>query len=364
MKRMTTRTAAAGALLAGLVAGYAAAGPEWQINDASSMKLSFLGQVHASYTDASAPDANRGDAYLRRARIILDGQITDGVRFFVETDNDNAGRNGMPAASTDIQDAFVDVRIAGLDHWVKAGLILLPFSFENRASAASLLGNDYNSEAIKLVNTFVWRDMGAELHGNFGARLAYAVGLFDGYDGFAAPALEKNADAPPRLTGHVAVNLLGDVETGWFYTQNRLHKTPYLSVGAGLDAQDDATRAVSTNAAAVAEEEDARAVVVDVQSGFNLGDRLALTVNAAVYEWDSALFRGNTGFVESGLTLDRTMLTLKYSQTRPSAPGAGFGEDYTAGLHYFLKGHGARAGLEYRWGTSPDQALLGVQFLL
>jgi len=95
------------------------------------------------------------------------------------------------SGSTEIQHVFLDARLIECDNeiWAKAGLILLPFSFETRVSAASLLGIDYNIEAIKLVNTFIWRDYGAELHGNFGKKLAYAVGIFDGYD---AKGSDKN----------------------------------------------------------------------------------------------------------------------------------------------------------------------------
>ena len=39
-------------------------------------------------------------------------------------------------------------------------------------------------------------------------------------------------------------------------------------------------------------------------------------------------------------------------------------EDYTAGLHYFMRGHNARTGIEYRWGDSDSMVLAGVQFLL
>jgi hypothetical protein len=56
------------------------------------------------------------------------------------------------------------------------------------------------------------------------------------------------------------------------------------------------------------------------------------------------------------------MLTLKYSLQDPD--GKDNIEDYTAGLHYFLKGHNARAGVEYRWGDSPTTVLMGLQFLL
>jgi len=336
------------------------AGPEWELGEGSSMKLSFLGQVHANYVDGDEPG---GDVLLRRARFILSGQVLDGVKFFVETDNDGAGRRGTSGVSTDIQDAFVDVRIRDWDHWVKAGLILLPFSFENRSSAASLLGNDYNSESIRFVNHFVWRDLGAELHGNCGKRFAYTVGAFDGYDGYATTGFEKNIDAMPRFTGHAAFNIIGDVQTGWFYSQNRLHKGPYLSVGVGVDRQDDATSTIDTNVANIVSE-DAVAWVADLQSGYNIGDEVAVTVNAALYEWHNALFKGRTAFVESGVLFRDTMMTMKYGQARPFEEGPGFAEDYTVGLHYFLKEHNARAGLEYRWGTGDETALLGLQFLL
>jgi hypothetical protein len=161
----------------------------------------------------------------------------------------------------------------------------------------------------------------------------------------------------------VALNVIGEAETGWFYTQNRFAKAPYLSLGGGLDTQQRATWSTCTNRYDILAR-DSDAWVLDAQSGFALGPDLSLTVNAGIYGWDSALFTGHTGFLESGLLFRKAMLTGKYSQVRPLYGAAAVTEDYTAGLHYFLKGHQARAGVEYRWGTSPDLALLGLQFLL
>lgn len=333
------------------------AGPKWELTEDgdSWMKLSFLGQVHASYEDNAEPEE---DIFLRRARVILAGQVTDGVRFFVETDNDNAGKSGAPSASTDIQDAFIDVRLGQSDHWVQAGLVLLPFSFENRSSATKLLGNDFNSETVKFVNHFVWRDYGAELYGNFGKKLAYSMGVFDGYDSDTG---NKNPDAGFRYTGHVALNLIGDVETGWFYAQDRQGKSEYLSIGAGIDVQNKATLTMAENEGEPGIIDDHEAWVVDVQSGFNAGS-VSLTLNAAFADWDNALFVGNTTFVEGGVLLGKNMLSGKYSLQNPDE-----GEDvadFTAGVHHFIKGHNARAGLEYRWGDSNDKVLMGLQVLL
>jgi hypothetical protein len=345
-----------------IFAGTIQAGPTWNINEDSSMKLSFLGQAHFLHDeDAEQQD----DFYLRRARFILSGQITDGVKFFVETDNDNAGKNDTDV-STDIQDAFVDVRLLDTEsgeHWVEAGLILLPFSFENRSSAASLMGIDYNSSVIKLVNTFVWRDNGAMLHGNFGDRFSYCVGTFDGYD---KEDDTKNPDADLRFTGHAALNLVGNAETGWFYSQVRLPKENYLSLGAGIDMQDQATltvHAVDEGEPAIPEEVvDSENYVIDLQSAYVVNERVSLTLNGGYYFWDNTVFKGDTASAETGFLVDHSMAVLKYEYQNPDD-----GDDTantTAGLHYFLKGQNARAGIEYRWGDSNDQVLIGLQFLL
>jgi len=326
----------------------AVAGPKWTVGDDGWMKLAFLGQAHYLY-DNNAEQKN--DFFLRRGRFILAAQVMDGVRFFVETDNDNAGKNGKGTVSTDIQDAFVDVRLGKTDHWVEAGLILLPFSFENKSSAASLLGLDYNSDVIKFVNTFVWRDNGVEVHGNFGKQFAYRVGVFDGYDN-----TNKNPHAALRTTGHVAFNVLGDVQTGWFMTQERFEGT-YLSIGAGADYQPDATGTNGHDGL------DYLAWVADFQSGWDL-DPVHLTVNGAWYDWNNAAkgFEGNTAFVEAGALMDKAMATAKYELQDPDTGDTI--TNYTVGLAYFLKRHNARAGVEYRWGDSDEQVLAGVQFLL
>ncbi len=339
------------------------AGPKLELGPDSWLQLGLLGQLQATVTEDATPET---DFFVRRARIILSGQVMDGVQFFAETDSPNAGRHGSPN-EIKMQDIFVDLRLPNLEnHWFKAGLILLPFSFESRSGATTLLGHDYNVEVLKLPNTFVWRDIGAELHGTFWEkRIAYFVGVFDGYDQESG---DKNPDADLRLTGHLAVNLIGEAESGWFFNQCRLGKSgDYLSIGAGIDRQDKATRRVIALAEGQAgpvpppEIVDSENWVVDLQSGFEVGG-VGLTLNAAWYDWDNALFRGNTAFVETGVLIGKVMPVAKYSWQDPDS-GSTI-EDYTVGVHIFGKGHNIRGGVEYRWGDSPSQWLVGVQVLL
>jgi len=347
-----------------LTAGSVFAGPKWEINSDSNcwMQLGVLVQPHFLYTDDGT---DKEDFFLRRGRIILSGQAMDGVMFFVETDSANAGKNGVPTAHVDIQDAFIDVRLTKCDlgeQWIKSGLILLPFSFESRASSATLLGNDANAEVIKLANTFAWRDYGAELHGNLGDRFSYIVGAFDGYDSAEGT---KNPEASLRLTGHVALNLIGKAETSWFFNQERLGKgAPYFSIGAGIDQQDQASLTYTSVAGSTNKVKtitDNEALVVDFQSGFQAGP-VGMTLNGGWYTWDNVSFNGDTAFMELGAKVKQAQFIGKYSiQDADSKDSV---EDYTVGLHYFLKGHNARGGVEYRWGDSPTTVLVGLQFLL
>jgi hypothetical protein len=334
-------------MFAAISAVPAFAGPKWEFGEDGWMSLSFLGQVHYSFMEDAVDEH---DFYLRRARVILQGQIMEGVKVFAETDYPNAGKDGVDADFI-IQDAWVDVQLFGSDHWVKGGLILLPFSFESRSAAGSLLGIDYNTEAIKFVNDWVWRDTGVSFQGSFAKRVGYKAGLFDGYDND-----NKNSDAKLRFTGRVDVAVIGEVPTGWFYAQDGISDKSYLYVGGGYDYQDEATMVDPTLAM------DNQAWVLDFQSGFNLGEMLHLTVNGAWYDWDNSKFDGNTAFIESGLRYDKIIGTLKYALENQDVGDQI--DNYTVGLQYNLKGNSIKGGIEYRWGDSSDWVLVGVQFLL
>jgi hypothetical protein len=327
----------------------AQAGPKVEFGDGGFLSLGVLGQLQSSWTE-DAKDAT--DFYVRRGRLIFNGQIAQGIKVFAETDSSNLGRTGV-APSFILQDAFVDISVYGA-HGVQAGLEVLPFSFENGSSAASLLGLDFNVEVIKFTNALNFRDLGAIAHGSFGPMVSYQAGVFDGYDNG-----NKNEGAHLRFTGHVAVNVLGNVESGWFFNQTRLDQPNYVSLGAGVDTQKNATVTTGATPGVVADDD---AWVVDMQSGFKLGPMAYLTANAAYYHWDNLTFKGNTAFIEAGCLAHNAMLTGKLSVQDPDSSGTV--TDFTIGLNYFFKGQSLRAGVEYRWGDSPNNVLAALQFLL
>ena len=313
------------------------------------MKLDLLAQGHYSFLEDAE---NESDFYLRRFRILVNGQVTEGIKVFFQTDYSNAGKNGANPEFT-LLDGWVDVQLFKSSHWLKAGLIPLPFSMENRSSVAALLGIDYNTETLKFVNDSTWRDVGAVLQGTFSKRLGYRVGMFDGYENS-----DKNSDADLRFTGRVDVAAIGDVQTGW-YTQDTLGGGTYLRGGIGYDYQDKATLITI-----VADEipVDNEVWVLDFQSAYQFNEAYQLTVNGAWHNGDNSNFDGSTAFVEAGLRYKNIIGTFKSSLQDPDA-GDNI-NDYTLGLHYNLKANNLKGGIEYRTGDSNDWWLVGIQFLL
>ena len=216
----------------------------------ASIKTRFLlqGQALVNSTGNPAGDGWGTDFMLRRARVILAGNVNKWIHFFVETDNPNFGKNGDWSGRTFIQDAYVDLRFFP---WLKiaGGLILLPFSHMNRQGATSLNTMDYhNLFSGKFVADFVWRDVGIEARGIIADMVDYRIGIFNGLRG---NTVAKNATNPedfaalnpddwPRFTGRVAINFF-DVEDAFFYSGTYLGKKKILSLGFGMDIQPDAT---------------------------------------------------------------------------------------------------------------------------
>jgi hypothetical protein len=346
MERKTLLVATALLITVAFSSVPAFAGPKLDFGEAAWMKIDLLAQAHYSFLD-DAEDED--DFYIRRFRILVNGQIDEGIKVFFQTDYSNAGKQGADSDFT-LLDGWVDVRLFGSDHWLKGGLIPLPLSMENRSAVGALLGLDYNSEILKFVNDSTWRDVGAVLQGTFvDRRLGYRVGIFDGYD-----TSTKNSDADLRFTGRVDFAVIGEVPTGW-YVQDTLGGSTYLRIGGGYDHQGDATLVDSKIF-------DNDVWVLDFQSAYQFNDAFQLTVNGAWFDWDNSKFDGNTAFAEAGLRYNKIIGTLKYTFQDPDEGDEL--NDYTVGLHYNLKANNLKGGIEYRGGDSDDWWLVGIQFLL
>jgi hypothetical protein len=144
-----------------------------------------------------------------------------------------------------MQDAFATWKPAD-EFKLDAGMMLVPFSHNSIQGAATLLGWDYYAftflqPQLAGVTNFAGRDTGVQLRGLIAKMVEYRLGLFQGNR--AAPATGPTAPPPAsrtamRFMARVQLNLL-DPETGYFYAGTYGGTKKVLSIGGGIDLQDD-----------------------------------------------------------------------------------------------------------------------------
>lgn len=310
--------------------------------DENHIKIGGLLQAWATTTEEGAPDGGTGtEMYLRRMRLIVYGQVSERVSFFVETDIPNFGKNGDWSGRMFIQDAYVEYE-AHEALQIAAGMLLVPFSHHGMQGATSLLGLDYHAALIRYPagSNLVWRDGGVMIRGMpLGNVLEYRLGLFNGVHGNATPVDKSATDASgvviaqweqgtdprnpgdaPRVAGRLTLNLFdpegGPGVGGMFYDGIYLKATPdgltspktVVAFGGSFDWQRNVNvtwaDAPASGARAVADKDDYFAAAGDVFWDVPIGARKIMSVNGQVnfYLYDhgdrrvaNAFYNGATG---------------------------------------------------------------------
>jgi len=184
------------------------------------------------------------DLFLRRARLMLWGNVTKEISFFVDTDEPNLGKGGNFTTTTFIQDAFLTYSFDPAFR-IDAGLMLVPLSHHTLEGATSLNALDYHSDMIRFPAGRIFRDVGVQFRGLLaGDHLHYRLGVFEGVRNGAVAAAPMGAPARtivnpgsvPRVTGQLRGNILGK-EPDFFFKGIYFATEPIVSVGVGADFQ-------------------------------------------------------------------------------------------------------------------------------
>jgi len=353
--------------------------------------LHYLLQAQGSYQQQYDNEDNKyygNDAKVRRSRVILKGQVSEKVSFFMETDAPN--QEGGSKSYLFTQDAFIDYAI--MDEFkIAAGHILLPFMHHNRASAVSLLGLDYNVKTVPLGSN-VWRDTGVEARGLLlGGIIDYRVGAFDGQDRewvntddpASAPDTNNtklNENDGLRYTGRVQLNFM-DAETGFFYSDNYLGKKKVLSIGGGVDYQQD------VYAKEAGKTDDYMAWTVDLTIDLPIGTGNSFTLNGAYTQlenspkfdtneqWENVVIGGYYDSIQPTQTYESTMYfvqagflwnnmlqpVVKYWTNKTKADKDADELEttmLTGGLNYFINGHNANIKIEYNYPIEDQDHII------
>lgn len=232
----------AGALA--VLAPGAARAEKFTIDEDTFVNVGVLAQPQLVLGEDQTPNGGwNSDFFIRRARLVLSGQVDSHIGFIFITDQPNWGKLGEYAAPFIVQDAVASYKL-GPELTIDAGFMLLPFVRNNYLSAGALNTVDFRIGEIKFPISKAFRDMGVEVRGLvLEDKLYYRAGIFNGIASHAAvadpatPAI-NDADAP-RLTGTVRYNIAGK-EDAYAFSGIYFAKEPVISVGIGADYQHEA----------------------------------------------------------------------------------------------------------------------------
>jgi Phosphate-selective porin O and P len=224
--------------LLSLVAGNARAQAVIKVDEDINFKLGVLLQPQADWTEDATDGDYQQNLFLRRARLLVGGQLSPNVTFFMETDSPNLGKvvAGTKTISTGftLQDAYVEWKVVN-ELMLDAGLMFIPLCRNCYQSAGTLLPIDYSAYSFLEsgpTESVVSRDTGIQVRGYLANnRLEYRVGAFQG-------ARDKSSQNSFRSAGHVQYTFF-DTESGFFTTGTYLGKKKVLTIGGGYDVQSD-----------------------------------------------------------------------------------------------------------------------------
>lgn len=203
-------------------------------NEDVSFKFGVQGQLWGDWTqDSSGSQGYQQNYYLRRARLIMGGDLGKEISFFFETDDPKLGLTPKNLASGFIiQDALMEWRPTKVFQLV-GGLMIVPFTRHGLQSTVSYMTLDISPIATvtnTVTQSSALRDVGFEAKGFFfDDHLLYRVGEFSG-------ERDTNGHDSPRTTGYLQYDFFNR-EKGYLFSGTSLGKQKILAVDAGVDAQ-------------------------------------------------------------------------------------------------------------------------------
>lgn len=318
--------------------------------------------IQLNYQDVADPGRDfRPDFYLRRTRILLGGQLTKLISFFVETDMPNWGKGGSWSGSNFlVQDAYVSFDIHE-SFKLATGMLILPFVHQSLQSAANLNTLDYHGALIKYPanSTSTWRGAGLGARGlvankKLDYRLTITRGNAHGSTVIDAktdatgtvttPAVVSDTKDIPRFTGRIAFNAF-DAEEGFFLGGTYLGQKKILSVGAAFDVQpgvfgeDNAYYGFGGD------------VFLDLPLANNR--RLSGQLDVVYYGGEANPNKGIGMLFDIGFGIGKWQPVLVLDWFKYDIDGGDFTTANYFGVHggvnYYLLGHGANVKLDIGW---------------
>jgi len=369
--------------------------------EGATLNVSVQVQTQALIMENGAPNGTDAsyDIYVRRTRLLANGDISQNFSYLLQIDNANFGKFGNFGGRAIVQDAWIGWAPTGITGgnvlYIDAGLLLIPISHHLLESTTNFITADVHTDEFRFpANPFQGlRDTGIQLRGWWlDKKIGFRGGVYEGYAPIATAGIAANttpasvcvppgsappappAIAPPvcitpkrcpQFAGFVNFDLIGSEEGGWLYGAYKWGKDPIVSVGVSGIYQADAVKNSLGNPANL------RIASADIYINFPQTEEAELVVEATGYLNGNGSGSTNTGkgfFVDAGYrfmfvapyasfsyfdTDDCSFLTATNSTaaqrtTCNAAVDVGNSRNFKAGLNFFFNKNLNHLNLEFQ----------------
>src|SRR4051794_3021087 len=290
--------------------------------EGATLNISVQVQTQVLLNESGAPNGTdmSYDFYVRRTRLLANGDISQNFSYLLQVDNANFGKFGNFTGRAIVQDAWIGWAPTGITGgnviYIDAGLLLIPISHHLLESTTNFITADVHTDEFRFPgNGFpALRETGVQVRGWWlDKKIGFRGGVYEGY----AP-VDQNGTAQvatstctvtgagcitpkryPQFAGFVNFDIIGSEEGGWLYGAYKWGKDPVLSVGASGIYQASAIR----NAVAFSGLANQRMASAHVYLNFPQTEQAELVVDATGYLNGNGTGNPNTGkgfFVDVG----------------------------------------------------------------
>jgi hypothetical protein len=227
--------------------------------EGATLNVSVQVQTEAMVTENGTPSGQDTsyDIFVRRTRVLVNGDISQNFSYLFQIDNANFGKFGNFTGRAIVQDAWIGWAPTGITGgnvlYIDAGLLLIPISHHLLESTTNFVTADVHSDEFRFAgNPFpANRETGIQIRGWWlDKKVGFRGGIYEGYAPIDQPAgtclaSGGNCITPkryPQFAGFINFDIIGSEEGGWLYGAYKWGKDPVLSVGASGIYQAQAIR--------------------------------------------------------------------------------------------------------------------------
>src|SRR5256884_1638837 len=310
--------------------------------EGATLNLSVQVQTEALINQNGAPNGNDPsyDIYVRRTRLLANGDINQNFSYLLQVDNANFGKFGNFTGRAIVQDAWIGWAPTGITGgnvlYIDAGLLLIPISHHLLESTTNFITADVHTDEFRFPGSGFQglRETGIQVRGWWlDKKVGFRGGVYEGY----SPALQIGTaqctatgagritpKSYPQFAGFVNFDIIGSEEGGWLYGAYKWGKDPILSVGVSGIYQAQAIR--NTGISATGDIVNQRLASADVYLNLPMSEAAELVVEAVGYLNGNGSGNTNTGtgfFVDAGYRFGfiAPYASFSYFQTSPDCHG-------------------------------------------